>query len=212
MVFKISCGAEILLDDEDYNLIPKTGWYLQKKEKHNPKTDYAVHDDCGFMHRYLLMKHGYNIEGKLIDHINRNGLDNRKSNLRIVDCSTNKKNQSIIKSNSLHFNGLALEYTKKNDYFRIRVSWSEEKYVQSTKSFPFKNFSSPQECLREAVLFRISKMKEFGYTLDERSTTIEKELANPNTDIEKLLNINLKQLILNKIGSSESKWRASSIG
>ena len=64
----------------------------------------------------------------------------------------------------------------------------------------------------EAVLFRISKMKEFGYTLDERSTTIEKELANPNTDIEKLLNINLKQLILNKIGSSESKWRASSIG
>lgn len=33
MVFKISCGAEILLDDEDYNLIPKTGWYLQKKRE-----------------------------------------------------------------------------------------------------------------------------------------------------------------------------------
>lgn len=51
-------------------------------------------------------------------------------------------------------------------------------------------------------------MKEFGYILDERSTTIEKELANPNADIEKLLDINLNQLILDKIGSSESKWKA----
>lgn len=51
-------------------------------------------------------------------------------------------------------------------------------------------------------------MKKFGYILDERSTTIEKELANPNADIEKLLDINLNQLILDKIGSSESKWKA----
>ena len=46
-----------------------------------------------------------------------------------------------------------------------------------------------------------------GYLLDERSTTIEHELVNNiNSDIEQLLNINLKELIISKVGSSESKW------
>ncbi len=50
-------------------------------------------------------------------------------------------------------------------------------------------------------------MKENGYLLDERSTTIEHELVNNiNSDIEQLLNINLKELIISKVGSSESKW------
>jgi len=45
------------------------------------------------------------------------------------------------------------------------------------------------------------------YLLDERSTTIENELINnTNSDIEQLLGINLKELIVSKVGSSESKW------
>lgn len=46
-----------------------------------------------------------------------------------------------------------------------------------------------------------------GYLLDERSTTIEHELVNNiNSDVEQLLNIDLKELIISKVGSSESKW------
>ncbi len=50
-------------------------------------------------------------------------------------------------------------------------------------------------------------MKENGYLLDERSTTIENELINNvNINIELILNIDLKKLIISKVGSSESKW------
>ena len=49
--------------------------------------------------------------------------------------------------------------------------------------------------------------KTCWYLLDERSTTIENELINnTNSDIEQLLGINLKELIVSKVGSSESKW------
>ncbi len=87
------------------------------------------------------------------------------------------------------------------------MSYNENPYIQKIKSFSFGQFQSPKEALKQAVLFRIQKMKENGYLLDERSTTIEHELVNNiNSDIEQLLNINLKELIISKVGSSESKW------
>ena len=92
MEFKLTCGSNVIIDDEDFDMLPKTGWYLQRKEKHNSGTDYVTHDSYGFMHRYILSKHGIDLHGKVVDHINRNGLDNRKNNLRIVDTSVNKKN------------------------------------------------------------------------------------------------------------------------
>ena len=52
--FQLSCGAIVLLDDEDYERLPKTGWYLSKKEIHNPNTDYVVHDFYGKMRRWVL--------------------------------------------------------------------------------------------------------------------------------------------------------------
>ena len=52
--FQLSCGAIVLLDDEDYERLPKTWWYLSKKEIHNPNTDYVVHDFYGKMHRWIL--------------------------------------------------------------------------------------------------------------------------------------------------------------
>lgn len=49
-------------------------------------------------------------------------------------------------------------------------------------------------------------MKEFGYILDERSTTIEKyllETEKPN--MSELLNINYQE-ILSRVGLSKPKW------
>lgn len=209
MIWKLTCGVEVLIDEDDYNKIDKTGWYLSDEfhGKDNRKTRYVVHDKYGRLHRYILGINKNEKKNLIVDHIDRNGLNNQRSNLRITDTSTNKKNQSVIKSNQLNFNGVSLEYNKSKDYFRFRVSYSETLCSQKTKSFSFGQFKSPKDALKKAILFRIQKMKENGYLLDERSTTIENELINnTNSDIEQLLGINLKELIVSKVGSSESKW------
>ena len=32
-IFTMTCGAEVLLDDEDYERLPKTGWYLSPRKR-----------------------------------------------------------------------------------------------------------------------------------------------------------------------------------
>lgn len=75
--FKLACGATVLLDDEDYERIPKTGWYLSEEKRSDNgylrKTRYAVHDVYGRMHRWIL---GITDSSILVDHIDHNGLNN----------------------------------------------------------------------------------------------------------------------------------------
>lgn len=207
MEWILTCGAKVLIDEEDYNKIDKNGWYLSDENhgKDKRKTRYVIHDTYGRLHRYILGFNKNKSTNIIIDHIDRNGLNNQRSNLRIIDTSTNKKNQATTKNNQFNFNGISLEYNKLKDYFRIRVSYNKDKYVQSTKSFSFGQFTSPKECLKVAVKFRLEQMKLNGYMLDERSTTIENGIAE-GLDIEELLNINLNAIIRSKVGSSESKW------
>ena len=209
MEWKLSCGEIVLIDEEDYNKIDKNGWYLSDKyhgEDHR-KTRYVVHDIYGRLHRYILGIKKNEKKNIIIDHIDRNGLNCQRNNLRVVDTSSNKKNQSTTKVNQFNFNGISLEYNRQKDYLRLKVSFNKEKLKHSTKSFSFGKFETIQDCLKAAVLFRIEQMKLYGYTLDERSTTIETELKNNhNIDIEALLDINLKEIIRSRVDSSESKW------
>ena len=220
-VFTLTCGAQVLLDDEDYDRLPKSGWYLSRKEIHNPNTDYAVHDDYGKMHRWIM---GFMPnEGKelVIDHINRNGLDNRKENLRIVSCSTNKKNGSIYKNSTFNFNGVRLEVSKEG-WCRFRAQWNEgeprvckdgkRRGKMRTKSFSFKpdNFEQAKKQFIAAVLFRIQKMKENKYELDERSTTIERALlSNGNPNIDELFEIDFEGIVSSRVGASAPKKESS---
>ena len=216
--FQLSCGAIVLLDDEDYERLPKTGWYLSKKEIHNPNTDYVVHDFYGKMHRWVLGLKQNDCSNLVVDHINQNGLDNRKENLRLVTTSINKRNVSSNTINILNYTGISLEINPKNRSYRFKVSWSEgescickdgkKRSKQKTKSFSFQPFdlNTVQQALKQSILFRNQKCRENDYILDERSTTIERIISeNPNIDIEKILGINLHEIISSRVGSSESK-------
>lgn len=131
-------------------------------------------------------------------------MNNQKENLRISTCSTNKRNQNTVKSNKFNFNGISYEKAGKKTGERIRVRWStfeeDNRYIegrkkQKVKNFNLSKFNSIDDAVRAAILFRIEKMKEFGYILDERSTTIERKLKNNEYEtIEKLLNINYKEI------------------
>ena len=85
------------IDDDDYEKINKWKWrtneygYAFRTAKRNGKKQIL------FLHREILgLKKG---DGKIIDHKNRNTLDNRKCNLRICNRSQNRMNskaKSII--------------------------------------------------------------------------------------------------------------------
>lgn len=99
-----------LVDDEDYSRVMEYKWHKNIA----PHAVYARGNEWtgkGWrgikMHRLILgLKTG---DPRLVDHIDHDGLNNQKSNLRICDKSTNAMNQKIRKSNVSGFKGVFLD-------------------------------------------------------------------------------------------------------
>lgn len=85
--------AEAIIDIDDYERVKKYKWHYSK--------GYAVSRDVGFIHRFLLDCHC------IVDHKNRDGLDNRKENLRISNNSLNAANSKKGSDNTSGFKGVS---------------------------------------------------------------------------------------------------------
>ena len=133
-----------------------------------------------------------------VDHIDRNGLNNQKSNLRLTDTHLNKRNQNTCSRNRFNFNGIGYEPKRGTHSARIRASWCEDEYDPVKKRYKTRNksFSLSEygfnEALRLAVLTRIQKMRKFDYIIDERSETIERKCLEENPNMEEILGISFK--------------------
>lgn len=80
-----------LVSPEDFEKVNKYSWYILRRE--NKKEAYAVGTIDGKsvrMHQFIL---GKAPKGFDIDHINHNGFDNRRNNLRIVTKGANAQNK-----------------------------------------------------------------------------------------------------------------------
>ncbi len=78
-----------LVDDEDYETLSQHRWYAQSVKD----GFYAARRSNGrilLLHRVLMGEP----EGKVVDHINGNTLDNRKENLRVCSHSQNIMNKA----------------------------------------------------------------------------------------------------------------------
>lgn len=104
----LSTGDVVLVDDDDVRLLSGYRWYLHAPKAANVRYAAAnIKDDSGKrrtvgMHR-LLMEPGKGFE---VDHINGNGLDNRRSNLRIVTRRQNLQNQRKACATASRYRGV----------------------------------------------------------------------------------------------------------
>jgi hypothetical protein len=104
----LSQGMAALVDDEDYEWLSKYNWHAEKgRYTYYAKRNTWIDGKGGtfFMHREILgLKKN---DGKIGDHKNRNGLDCRRNNLRIVDHSFNNYNCKFQKHNTSGYRGVS---------------------------------------------------------------------------------------------------------
>lgn len=108
----------VLVDDEDYIKLNQYNWHVCKGKS----TYYAIRRSCKlkktiYMHR-VIMNPPNNLN---IDHINHNGLDNRKENLRMCNQSQNLGNSRISKHNTSGMKGVCWDKRNKKWIVRIKI-------------------------------------------------------------------------------------------
>lgn len=100
MEVALSRGLVALVDDEDAHLIAGHVWHATSADQ--ARTNYAVSRNGVAMHRILL---GAKV-GEIIDHIDGDGLNNRRSNLRKCSHAENMRNRKANAKSASRFKGV----------------------------------------------------------------------------------------------------------
>mgnify|MGYP003289292470 CR=1 FL=1 len=108
----------VYIDKEDYEKITNK-IHIYKKEKDT--TFYAKHKNT-FLHRIIMNCP----ENMVVDHINHNGLDNRKSNLRTCTIKENNRNRQIGKKNTSGYIGVY--WSKKLNKWKAELEKDNKSY------------------------------------------------------------------------------------
>lgn len=109
----LSQGLVAIVDDEDYEALNQWIWSARvgttvtyaaryrRKEERGRGASYLV-----YMHREILGLGKGSLDERRVDHINHDGLDNRKANLRIATSRENSRNQRKFRGTS-RYKGVA---------------------------------------------------------------------------------------------------------
>jgi hypothetical protein len=100
---QLTQGKQAIVDDEDFELLSQFKWYAMKSG-HNV---YAARGGgkrrMELLHRLILGVTDSKIE---VDHINGDGLDNRRSNLRVATHADNQHNPGTPTNNTSGYKGV----------------------------------------------------------------------------------------------------------
>ena len=146
---KFSQGKVALVDDEDFEWLNKWKWHFHNKIAErtiwlkDKKTCKKVR-----MHNVIINPS----LGKVVDHINRNRLDNRKSNLRIATNQENQRNRGVSKSNISGYKGV---------HFKKRGNWYGY-YVQIKISYKPIHLGVYRTAKEAALVYNLAAKKYFG--------------------------------------------------
>lgn len=106
----IICGYDVLIDDEDYEKITSKKWRPYKKDIPRGRIYFTYgeyngkNNDTIRLHRLIM--NCTKGDGKVIDHVNGNTLDNRKCNLRFCTIGQNVTNMAKRRCNTSGYKGV----------------------------------------------------------------------------------------------------------
>lgn len=158
-------GGEVLVDDEDFENLNQFKWI---KTKGGGNTIYAIRTVpyASKSGRYIVRMHRVIMgmcpkDGRIVDHVDGNGLNNCRSNLRITSNSVNCQNQrSRTKKNRTGFIGVT-------EHKRGKI-WRAEIGVNMNRLF-LGMFGSPTEAGQaydKAALFYFGKHAKINFPIE----------------------------------------------
>ena len=115
-------GQYAIVDPEDYERLARYKWHAMKSRHTFYAARYGRRDKDGKRKCYMMHREIMKLEGETVcDHINGNGLDNRKVNLRPATRAQNgwNRGKSKMKSRS-RYKGLA--WDSKDKRWEVRIS------------------------------------------------------------------------------------------
>ena len=181
--------ARALIDLDDIDKCKDIKWHIDAK-------GYVVNTTIRQIHRYIMDCPDYMV----VDHINHNPLDNRKSNLRVCTVNDNQKNMPISSNSKTNLRGISIEKNR-NKKYRVRLQLNGKThnkafytledafmYKMSLDIFYHKEYSSFYQLLNQVLDSQIE------YTLDD--------LFNAETleQVQEYINILFTDEVLNDLG------------
>lgn len=113
-------NEKFYFDVEDYDLVKQYCWSIDSKNGYLKTIDKINNTGKLYLHRLIMeCKKG---DGIIIDHINRNKVDCRKVNLRIVSQSQNNMNSCIRSDNISGVKGVSWDNRRNKWHARITVN------------------------------------------------------------------------------------------
>jgi hypothetical protein len=107
---KLTNGMVALVDDADYEWLSRWKWSPLKCWGGQIYALKSVSDEERRMHRLIVSAP----KGALVDHINGNTLDNRRSNLRLCTRAENAYNSKAQRGNRVGYKGVCIDGRKRN--------------------------------------------------------------------------------------------------
>lgn len=141
---KLGEGKVMLVDEEDFEMVSRYKWYLSTSK--NKSFFYAkcylnVNGKVKNVYAHRMIVNAP--IGMIVDHKNHNGIDNRKSNLRVCTVRDNARNRFGLKTNKSGMKGVHKVVRKKDGV----------KYVSA---ITLGTFDTPEEA--QAAYIKAAKM------------------------------------------------------
>lgn len=179
-------GYDVQIDEEDYDMVKEYTWRIYKKKVSD--TAYVrAHQYVGgkrvdiLLHRFIMgCVYG---DGRMVDHINHNTLDNRKHNLRFCTRQENNQNRRKPALNTTGYKG-------------VRVSTGDNRWGAvvfiNHKNIRVGTYNSPEEAARMYDMLAIRLQGEFACTNFPKEVYTELDIEDAYAQAMKAYSCNNK--------------------